>query len=763
MEIIDKIPLRIKVLLTIAVALGLVLSVFYLFTEAINGSDLDGDGVADPVDNCKYVQNQDQADSDPQFYIPYDYSYSYSYFRQFDGDEATCKEKDGIWCPDIDISYGNLCTGDPSGFGCELAAYDGKGGTVCLGAGGNNFCAGDEKCIDSYDWCEISPRLAVYNLSTGKARKVEVGGGTYKQKGPMDGNRLPFIYETEAGDFMRYYNVLTKTSTSIPSPYGSPLSIAGMEGNIISYSYSDGDGENLAYYDISSGISTQIIPPESYHGVSLVWNGIDDGIIIYNYITPFPENKDKTAFFNTATGESTQIVPPGNYYSKSYAIDNGKIVYGVYEAGGGEDELYYYDISTGQSTKIVPPGPYTNVYISADESYKTIDNNIIIYQYYNEGRYYSAYYNIGTASSYEITIPDGEISKFSDVDGNIILLDYIEETTGESKIGYYNILTNTFYPIDLPQSSWSVAIKGNFILYRYVPASGGKTAFGIYNISKGATTALEDQSDARDVFSATGDGIGNVCDVCPNDPTNQCNPNAAQELIDSKTGGTIFTVDGEAVIYIPSEALPENEVVTVEESGSNFRIDVGGVSTPIAVSYELLPSGLNFTADITITIYFDPGVLDPAIAEVYYSPDGVNWQAHNRIIERGSNYIKFLTDHFSVFGVGGGTISTRYTHSPDPNIVKETKREKDEEGAGVPEEPEKKPEEAKEEPREVEVPEAPKYNLYTVRAGDFLAKIAREVYGDPKRWKELIELNKDKYPSLETNPHLIYAGWIFRY
>ncbi len=49
---------------------------------------------------------------------------------------------------------------------------------------------------------------------------------------------------------------------------------------------------------------------------------------------------------------------------------------------------------------------------------------------------------------------------------------------------------------------------------------------------------------------------------------------------------------------------------------------------------------------------------------------------------------------------------------------------------------------------------------YTVQPGDYLIKIASEQMGDGSRWHELVDLNKDKYPSLLSNPNLIYAGWV---
>lgn len=49
---------------------------------------------------------------------------------------------------------------------------------------------------------------------------------------------------------------------------------------------------------------------------------------------------------------------------------------------------------------------------------------------------------------------------------------------------------------------------------------------------------------------------------------------------------------------------------------------------------------------------------------------------------------------------------------------------------------------------------------HTVKAGDNLWRIAQDLLGDGNRYRELIEANKDKYPSLVKNPDLIHAGWV---
>jgi nucleoid-associated protein YgaU len=50
--------------------------------------------------------------------------------------------------------------------------------------------------------------------------------------------------------------------------------------------------------------------------------------------------------------------------------------------------------------------------------------------------------------------------------------------------------------------------------------------------------------------------------------------------------------------------------------------------------------------------------------------------------------------------------------------------------------------------------EADEPRIYVVKSGDSLSKIAKEVYGNAGRWKEIYEANKDQI----KDPNLIYRG-----
>ncbi len=49
----------------------------------------------------------------------------------------------------------------------------------------------------------------------------------------------------------------------------------------------------------------------------------------------------------------------------------------------------------------------------------------------------------------------------------------------------------------------------------------------------------------------------------------------------------------------------------------------------------------------------------------------------------------------------------------------------------------------------------PNTEYYTVKSGDSLSKIAKELYGDAQQWKKIHQANTDQI----KNPDLIQPGW----
>lgn len=53
-------------------------------------------------------------------------------------------------------------------------------------------------------------------------------------------------------------------------------------------------------------------------------------------------------------------------------------------------------------------------------------------------------------------------------------------------------------------------------------------------------------------------------------------------------------------------------------------------------------------------------------------------------------------------------------------------------------------------------------NMVTVVRGNTLSGLAKKILGDAGRWRDLVEWNLDRYPSLLKNPDLILVGWQLR-
>ncbi len=107
------------------------------------------------------------------------------------------------------------------------------------------------------------------------------------------------------------------------------------------------------------------------------------------------------------------------------------------------------------------------------------------------------------------------------------------------------------------------------------------------------------------------DDVGGLCDICPNDALDLCDPDGstAQE-IDPDEGGTIETPDGDLVIDIDPNDLSNGVTISVTQilpQDPNVDIMIGtnpGWGQAVAV-YDLQPDGMVFDEPVTLTITAD--------------------------------------------------------------------------------------------------------------------------------------------------------------
>ncbi len=109
------------------------------------------------------------------------------------------------------------------------------------------------------------------------------------------------------------------------------------------------------------------------------------------------------------------------------------------------------------------------------------------------------------------------------------------------------------------------------------------------------------------------DGPGDLCDICPADSADSCDPDGstAQE-IPSDDGGTIETSDGQLTLDIPPGSLPEDTTISVTQTMTlpndppeDVKLTFGNGIGQVIAEYDFQPDGLEFDPPATLTIVAD--------------------------------------------------------------------------------------------------------------------------------------------------------------
>jgi hypothetical protein len=141
--------------------------------------------------------------------------------------------------------------------------------------------------------------------------------------------------------------------------------------------------------------------------------------------------------------------------------------------------------------------------------------------------------------------------------------------------------------------------------------------------------------DQSDVDSDT---VGDVCDVCPDDDADTCNPDGSAGGSFGSGGGTLATENGDVSITIPSGALDTETSISITDTGASYQLitNLGGALAVFGVSIQ--PNGLVFNTPITIVFSWDDADNDGWV-------DGTSINEENLMISKDSvvitDYCKF--------------------------------------------------------------------------------------------------------------------------
>lgn len=138
-------------------------------------------------------------------------------------------------------------------------------------------------------------------------------------------------------------------------------------------------------------------------------------------------------------------------------------------------------------------------------------------------------------------------------------------------------------------------------------------------VPDGADNCATDYNpDQSDIDSS---GLGDVCDICPDDHLDQCDPDRSAAASIGEEGGTVATPDGSVVLVLPPGALEEPTTVSVTDDRMRTLFDVVTTQGTMLALFQVRvqPSGLSLGAPATLTLGWDDangdGLIDGTIAD----------------------------------------------------------------------------------------------------------------------------------------------------
>jgi cytochrome c biogenesis protein CcdA/glutaredoxin len=153
------------------------------------------------------------------------------------------------------------------------------------------------------------------------------------------------------------------------------------------------------------------------------------------------------------------------------------------------------------------------------------------------------------------------------------------------------------------------------------------------------------------------DGKGDVCDICPLDPNDSCDPQQATSDTLDEAGGSIITESGLAKLEIPPGALSEDTSLFISGTNDTAQFDesqteTGLVSTSFIYTFGPETTVLSLPVKITLK-YNDLGIIEDTIDIYYYNTETHTWAKQNSICNRDQNECHLNVTYLGSYVTGG--------------------------------------------------------------------------------------------------------------
>lgn len=133
---------------------------------------------------------------------------------------------------------------------------------------------------------------------------------------------------------------------------------------------------------------------------------------------------------------------------------------------------------------------------------------------------------------------------------------------------------------------------------------------------------------------------GDVCDICPNDPLDECDPSGSGGCSIGAGGGTCASLDESVTIIVPPGAVDTDTTFSFTDTGSGFELETNRGKVKTAIGINTQPAGVIFNVPVTIILRWDDADNDGRI-------DGTNMKENKLYIAKDGVIITTTCDNGS--------------------------------------------------------------------------------------------------------------------